>query len=154
MNKESSAADIAIRLLGEDDHLAATGLLAHLNPDCPGSTLVERFRTILADHPHYHPYGAFLDGRMVGFAGVWIGTRIWSGRYLEVDNLVVHPGHRSLGVGTLLLDHFVALARERDCRMVVLDSYTSNHPSHRLYHRLGFEIWGYHFVKPLAGDLR
>jgi predicted GNAT family acetyltransferase len=32
----------------------------------------------------------------------------------------------------------------------VLDSYTSNHASHRLYHRLGYEIRGFHFIKPLA----
>lgn len=153
MSEKPAAEGVAIRPLATDEHLAATGLLAHLNPDCPSPTLIERFEAILRDHPHYQPYGAFLDGQLVGFAGIWIGTRIWSGRYLEIDNLVVHPEHRSSGVGSLLIEHLTELARRKECRMVVLDSYTSNHPSHRLYHRLGFEIWGYHFVKPLAGDL-
>ena len=49
----------------------ATGLLAHLNPDCPIPVLLERFRRILKDHPHYLPIGAFRGEKMVGFAGAW-----------------------------------------------------------------------------------
>jgi RimJ/RimL family protein N-acetyltransferase len=49
-----------------------------------------------------------------------------------------------------LIRHLEAIGRERDCKLLVLDSYTANHPSHRLYHRLGFEIWGFHFVKPIG----
>lgn len=139
------------RILDPDDALAATGLLAHLNPDLPTATLRERFETILREHPHYHPFGAFQDGKLVGLAGVWIATKIWCGRYLELDNIVVHPLHRSEGIGSVLIQAIEELAKQRNCNLLVLDSYTANHPSHRLYHRLGFEIWGFHFVKPLAG---
>jgi ribosomal protein S18 acetylase RimI-like enzyme len=62
----------------------------------------------------------------------------------------VDPELRSGGVGTRLIRHLEAIGRERDCKLLVLDSYTANHPSHRLYHRLGFEIWGFHFVKPIG----
>ena len=67
-----------------------------------------------------------------------------------MDNLVVHPDARSAKIGTRLIQNLEATAREESCEIMVLDSYTSNHPSHRLYHRLGFEIWGFHFVKPLG----
>jgi GNAT superfamily N-acetyltransferase len=141
---------LCIRPLEESDHLAATGLLVHLNPDCPTEVLIRRFRTILADHEHYHPLGAFKDGTMIGFGGAWIATKIWCGRYLEVDNIVVHPEHRSSGVGAALMERFETLAKEKDCNIAVLDSYTSNYKSHRFYHRHGFEIWGFHFVKQLG----
>ncbi len=139
-----------IRELGPEDINAATLLLADLNPGIPHDVLAERFRTILAEHPHYHAYGAFVEGELAAVASAWIATKIWCGRYLELDNLVVGPTRRSLGLGTALIRHLEEVARENDCNIAVLDSYTSNHASHRLYHRLGFEIWGFHFVKPLA----
>ena len=142
--------DLELRPLTKRDSLAATGLLAHLNPDCSTAVLRQRYETILAEHPHFRSIGAFLDGALVGLAGIWIATKIWCGRYLEIDNIVVHPLHRDKSIATALFAHLEELARSEDCNLLVLDSYTSNHPSHRLYHRLGFEIWGYHFVKPIA----
>ena len=142
-----------IRPLPEEDRPAAAALLGHLNPDYPAEVLEKRFMTILAEHDHYHPYGAYLDGKLVGLASAWIATKVWCGRYMEVDNIVVHSEHRSAGVGAALMEAMEQLAKERECRLLVLDSYTSNHASHRFYHRLGYEIWGFHFVKPLA-DLK
>lgn len=141
---------IEVRPITLPEHATATGLLAHLNPECPTPVLLERFRRILKEHPHYIPVGAFRDDRMVGFAGAWIATKIWCGRYLEIDNLVVHPDERSSGVGSALIEHLEKLGREEDCNLVVLDAYTHNHSSHRLYQRLGFEIWGFHFVRQIG----
>lgn len=142
--------DLQIRLLEPSDHLAATGLLVHLNPDCPTDVLLRRFRTIIEEHPHYFPVGAFSEDKLVGFAGVWIATKIWCGKYLEIDNFIVHPGHRSEGIGTALMDYLEAMAQEHGCNLQTLDAWTTNHASHRLYLRRGFEIWGFHFVKPLG----
>jgi ribosomal protein S18 acetylase RimI-like enzyme len=139
-----------IRQLVAEDLPAATALLAHLNPGIPAEVLGQRFETILAEHPHYHAFGAFVDGKLAAVASVWIATKIWCGRYLELDNIVVDPAQRSSGLGSALMQHLEAFGREQDCNLAVLDSYTSNHASHRLYHRLGFEIWGFHFVKPFG----
>ena len=141
---------VEIRTLDYADLPAASRLLGNLNPETPLSLVCERLTAILGDHPHYQIAGAFIDGRLVGVCGAWIATKIWCGRYLEIDNLVVDPELRSGGVGTRLLRHFEQLAVQNDCKIVVLDSYTSNHASHRLYHRLGFEIWGFHFIKPIG----
>jgi GNAT superfamily N-acetyltransferase len=139
-----------IRPLVSTDLPAASALLATLNPETPEAVIEERLATILTDHPHYHLIGAFAGDKLVGVAGAWVATKIWCGRYLEIDNLVVDPTQRSSGIGSLLISHLEATAREAGCRIIVLDSYTANHPSHRLYHRLGFEIWGFHFVKPIG----
>ena len=139
-----------IRELGPEDLPAATVLFGHLNPDIPAEVLRLRFQAILAELPHYPVFGAFLDGKMGAVAGAWIATKIWCGRYLEIDNLVVDPGLRSSGLGSALITHLEGFAKEKECNLAVLDSYTSNHASHRLYHRLGFEIWGFHFVKPFG----
>ena len=139
-----------IRPLGETDIDEATRLLGQLNPDTPLPLVKERLRTILEEHPHYQIVAAFDGERMVGLCGAWLATKIWCGKYLEVDNLVVDSEVRSAGIGSALIHHLEDLGRKLDCRILVLDSYTANHPSHRLYHRLGFEIWGFHFVKPIG----
>jgi GNAT superfamily N-acetyltransferase len=140
---------VILKPLGIDDAQDAAGLLTFLNPETPAETLAERLTEIFESHPHYHCVGAFSGTTLIGLAGAWIATKIWCGKFLEIDNLVVHPDHRSGKVGTQLIQHLEALARDQGCKFVTLDSYVSNHPSHRLYHRLGFEIWGFHFVKPL-----
>lgn len=141
--------EVVLQTLQHGDTAAAVELLALLNPTTPAAELEERLTTILTVHPHYRITGAYRSGKLVGLCGAWIATKIWCGKYLEIDNLIVHPDHRSSNIGTLLIRHFESLAKEENCRIVTLDSYTSNHPSHRLYHRLGYEIWGFHFVKPL-----
>jgi len=143
-------ADIRIRPLVSKDLPHAAALLVTLNPETPVDVIQERLQTILAEHPHYHLVGAFAGEHLAGIAAAWIATKIWCGRYLEIDNLVVDPAQRSSGIGSLLIRHLEGIAREKDCKIVVLDSYVSNHPSHRLYYRLGFEVWGYHFVKPIG----
>lgn len=143
-------ADIRIRPLEISDLPQAAALLAILNPETPPSVIEDRLKTILTEHPHYHLVGAYAGDTLAGVAAAWIATKIWCGRYLEIDNLVVDPQQRSTGVGSLLIRHLEEIAREKDCKILVLDSYVSNHPSHRLYYRLGFEAWGYHFIKPIG----
>ncbi|MCU0748258.1 MAG: GNAT family N-acetyltransferase [Akkermansiaceae bacterium] len=141
---------IDVRTLDSSNLADAAHLLGKLNPDTPAHLVRERLATILAEHPHYHLIGAFAGPKLVGVCGAWVATKIWCGRYLEIDNLVVDPECRSGGVGTQLIRHLENIAQEKECTLLVLDSYTNNHPSHRLYHRLGFEIWGFHFIKPIG----
>jgi len=142
--------EIHLQPLGDADVPAAVELLAFLNPGTPAETLRQRLATILAEHPHYRAIGAFSEGKLVGLCGAWIATKIWCGKYLELDNLIVHPDMRAGKIGTRLIQRMEEIGRAEQCALLTLDSYTSNHPSHRLYHRLGFEIWGFHFVKPLV----
>jgi len=139
-----------LRILTATDLEAASELLVFLNPETPAQTVAARLHTILTDHSHYRIIGAFSGKTLVGVASAWIATKIWCGRYLEIDNLVVAPSHRSMGIGRLLIQWLEGLAATEACNTVVLDSYTANCPAHRLYHRLGFEIWGFHFVKPIG----
>jgi ribosomal protein S18 acetylase RimI-like enzyme len=141
---------LTIQTLAKEHLEEAVRLLGFLNPETSTSVLTERLRSLWDDHPHYQLLGAFAGADLVGICGAWIATKMWCGRYLEIDNLVVDPERRSSGAGTRLIEHLVELGRSMDCRIIVLDSYTGNHASHRLYHRLGFEIWGFHFIKPIG----
>ena len=89
------------------------------------------------------------NNETVGLAGFWIASKLWCGRYLELDNVIVHPNHRSKGIGKILTNYLVDKAIENDCTMVVLDAYTTNFAAHKFYINHGFVPKGFHFVKYL-----
>lgn len=128
----------------------AAKLLTFLNTESPEEVLLKRLQTILAQYPNYQLWGAIREGKLVGVAGIWLGTKVWCGNYLEIDNLVIHPDYRSKGIGSLLLERLENVGLQNDCNVLVIDSYTNNHASHRLYHKLGFEIWSFHFVRKIG----
>lgn len=128
----------------------AARLLTYLNTESPEEVLLKRLQTILAQYPNYQLWGAIREGKLVGVAGVWLGTKVWCGNYLEIDNFVIHPDYRSKGIGSLLLERLENVGLQNDCNVLVIDSYTNNHASHRLYHKLGFEIWSFHFIRKIG----
>lgn len=66
----------------------------------------------------------YLDIHSVRF-----GVRAW------VEDLAVHPNHRSQGTGKALLDGAKAWARERGATHLELDSATDRADAHRFYER-------------------
>ncbi|MDX1680240.1 MAG: GNAT family N-acetyltransferase [Akkermansiaceae bacterium] len=144
---------LVIRLVEPSDLPDALRLLAGLNPEVDEDELKRRMKTIRENHGHYELHGAFEGGNLVAVCGAWVATKLWCGRYLEIDNIVTDPERRSEGLGTRLMEAMEELARKRNCEILVLDSYASNTSSHRLYHRLGYEIKGFHFVKALGAVL-
>ncbi len=85
----------------------------------------------------------------IGLAGFWIGTKLWSGKYLELDNVVVHENFRSKGIGSRMTNYLNQKALDENCNMVVLDAYTTNFGAHKFYMNHGFVPKGFHFVNYL-----
>ena len=81
-----------------------------------------------------------------------ITIKLWCGKYLELDNVIVHPTHRSKGVGKLLTTYLVQKAIDLNCKSVALDAYTHNFSAHKFYYNHGFVPKGFHFVKFLEED--
>jgi GNAT superfamily N-acetyltransferase len=76
------------------------------------------------------------SGELVGFCtayqdmhSVRFGYRAW------VEDLAVHPGRRSHGIGKALLDAAKAWARERGATHLELDSAETRTDAHRFYKR-------------------
>jgi ribosomal protein S18 acetylase RimI-like enzyme len=44
------------------------------------------------------------------------------GKYIEIDNFIVHPEHRSKGLGKMMTDYIDVKAKEENCSMIVLDA--------------------------------
>lgn len=116
----------------------------------PGVT-AERYDFLLDDMlAHgYRMAAVFEEADCVGISGIWVATKIYSGRYLEMDNVVVAETHRSKGIGQLLTDFVISFAQSEGCKTIMLDAYLENEKAHVFYERAGFLKRGYHFIKKL-----
>jgi ribosomal protein S18 acetylase RimI-like enzyme len=100
--------------------------------------------------PHnYKQLIVTLEDKTIGLSGFWIGVKLWCGRYLELDNVIVHPDFRSKGIGSLLTNTLNDIAIANDCNMMALDAYTTNFGAQKFYFNHGFVPKGFHFVKYL-----
>lgn len=95
---------------------------------------------------------ARLGGRVVGFASITLKTHLWHGGLIAwVDELVVDVEYRGHGIGRLLLDRLLALAQEKGCRAMELDSAFHRVEAHGFYEKLGFEKRAILFSRNIAG---
>jgi GNAT superfamily N-acetyltransferase len=100
--------------------------------------------------PHnYSQVAVFQGDECLGLTGLWYGVKLWSGKYMEIDNFIVHPKHRSKGIGKMLTDFVNQKATDLECTMIVLDAYTQNFTAHRFYYNQGYAPRGFHFTKIL-----
>ena len=132
------------KLRGKNEMLAHIDLLRDLYPALEESDYSRQLDEML---PHnYFQVGAFDGDRCLGISGVWIGNKLWCGKYLEIDHIVIRNEIRSKGIGKRLVDFLKTLAEKEQCNSIGLDSFTFNHQSHKFFFREGFEIKGFHFV--------
>ena len=122
-------------------------LIQHLNPHMEFSRYEQLLHQMLPNN--YQMVGVFDREMCIGLSGYWIGTKLYSGKYLEVDNFVVDEQYRSQGVGKLLLDWLTSEAGRQGCETMMLDAYVVNNAAHKFYLREGFAIKGFHFLKRL-----
>lgn len=100
--------------------------------------------------PHNYGQVAVYEGEnCLGLTGYWIGTKLWCGRYLELDNVVVSKKYRSKGAGKKLFDFMQKKAEEENCNMLALDSYSDNFKAHKFFYGQGFIPRGFHFINIL-----
>jgi GNAT superfamily N-acetyltransferase len=85
----------------------------------------------------------------IGLSGFWVSTKIYSGKYMEMDNVVIAESARNQGIGQLMSEYLEKIAREEGCQMMALDAYLENVAAHRFYERQGFVAKGFHFLKKL-----
>lgn len=119
----------------------------------PSLKLEEYSSELDAMIPHnYGQVAVFDNDKCVGLSGFWIGTKLWCGKYLELDNIVVLGEYRSKGVGKMLFDFLRTKGEQADVTMLALDSYTSNFKAHKFFYNEGFAPRGFHFISILKPE--
>ena len=122
----------------------ANKLHPHLDLATVRASMEEMFQ-----FPTYHCFCVFQNGRPIALSNGWITVRIYSGKQLEVDNVVVDPDLRSQGVGKFFFAHIQDWAIKNDCKTIELNTFVQNSKSHKFYFNEGYKILGFHFQKGL-----
>lgn len=71
------------------------------------------------DHDLFRCRIALVDEVIVGFATFFTAYYTWVGKCLYLDDLFVTQTYRNQGIGEMLLDDTIAIAKAEDCQRVV-----------------------------------
>lgn len=94
---------------------------------------------------------AWLGTEVVGFISLQLQFHLHHARWIaEIQELVVMPQARSLGVGKALLAWAEQQARHRHAELLELSTSTKRVDAHRFYIREGYQATHLRFTKPLA----
>jgi [ribosomal protein S18]-alanine N-acetyltransferase len=77
------------------------------------------------------------DCTVAGFCAFWLVFD-----EIHINNVAIRPKFRGRGIGTALLHHVLAEARNLGARRATLEVRASNDGARRLYDRLGFYVAG------------
>lgn len=139
--------DYTVRLLQKEEFIEVIPLVKLLNPALQEEVLLARMEEMKKEK---YECAAVFDGtEIIAVCGLWFNTRFYSGRQVEVDNVVVLEEYRSKKIGRLLMDWVYAYAQDLGCNTVELNTYVSNPRSHKFYYNEGFVILGFHMQKKL-----
>jgi hypothetical protein len=108
---------------------------------------IHSYLTAMFDLPTYHCFGLWQNGKLVAMSNGWITVRFYSGKQLEVDNVIVDPDLRSKGVGKHFFTHIQDWAVRNSCNTIELNTFVQNSKSHKFYYNEGYAILGFHFQK-------
>jgi len=97
----------------------------------------------------YHLFGGFVEGELVGVAGVLVKGMLHHARHAWLYDLVVDEARREEGYGTALLEFVEEWAEKWGCESVALASPLAKEATHRYYENRDYEKWGYVIEKRL-----
>ncbi len=104
-------------------------------------TLTKEYRGRLYEDHVEEPrvFAACLDDEAVGW--IEIGYDKWNNR-MRVWEFLVAEKSRKRGIGTMLMNWAILVAREKGARMLVLETQTNNAVAIDFYLKFGFELIG------------
>ena len=99
--------------------------------------LVERLAA-----PGFTRFGAFADARLIGLAGLQIRPGAKERHKAHLFSMYVDAKHRRNGLAQRLVEAVITGARDRGALVLHLSVTVGNVAAHRLYHRMGFTVYG------------
>ena len=139
---------IAFSILSKNEIVAIAKLGKQLNPKLTEEELQDYLIQMFA-FDNYICFGVFQDGQLIGISSGWTTIRFYSGKQLEVDNVIIDEQHQSKGIGKLFFEFIEEWAKTNNYKTIELNTYVQNSKSHKFYYNQGFSVLGFHFWKQL-----
>jgi len=96
-------------------------------------------------------FAAVLDGEQVGW--VELGYDKWNNR-MRIWEFLVKKEHRRKNLGTALMKHAVAIAKQKGARMLVLETQSCNVLAIEFYLKQGFDLIGFDLAAYSNEDIK
>ena len=145
MRRSDRSSDVVIREAIEEDIPCIVMLLEHgsLVEGKEDPTVLAPYRAALAEITQSAGgvLVAEVGGQVVGVCQLIVFRHMQAkgGLCAEVESVHVHPDHRGLGIGTVLMGAAIQRARGLGCYRMQLTSNNARPKAHRFYEALGFE---------------
>lgn len=98
-------------------------------------------------HPDSVFYFAILDGEVAGYMKInekSTQTEQGHGKALELQRIYVYAARKGKGIGKLLLQKAMSIAKEKNAVYLWLGVWEKNYPAIAFYKKLGFEKFSEH----------
>ena len=92
------------------------------------------------NHPYYWFVVAERDGEIIGLSFYFIRYSTWKGRFLFLEDLVVKESFRNKGIGALLFEETIRIAKELDVKGMVWQVLDWNKNAIRFYEKYNSDI--------------
>jgi GNAT superfamily N-acetyltransferase len=130
-----------------EDMLPHYNLIVQLSPQLTFESYEALLKQMVPNN--YFQAAAYDDETCIAVSGYWICTKLYSGKYIEIDNFIVDEGYRSKEVGKQLLKWMLEEGKLQGCKTAMLDAYVENFKAHRFYYKEGFVARGFHYLKKI-----
>jgi ribosomal protein S18 acetylase RimI-like enzyme len=147
---------IKIRTAKKNDIPLVLGLLYELGrPKPEKDSDLDLFRNLvkkqIADSDKTILIAEKNDVNVVGLVSIVFLPRLNQiGHELYIPELIVTEKYRNQGIGTMLINACVSLAKQKGCKKLRLESGNKRRESHKFYEDLGFESKSLSFTKNLV----
>lgn len=142
--------NLKFKLIHPIEYKAKTlDLLQQLNPEMD----IEWIENVLIEMvkiPNYTCFGLFLDDALIGISSGWTTVRIYCGKQIELDNVIIDSKIQSKGYGKYFMNAIEEWCKKNDYLSIGLNTYVQNSRSHKFYFNEEFKILGFHFEKKLT----
>lgn len=123
-------------------------LTEQLNPNLAKEEQLSR-QTAMFEFQNYRCFGFYSNDLLVGVMSGWITVRLYSGRQIEIDNVVIDSSMHSKGHGKIFINLVQKWAQDQGCISMELNTYIHNTKSHKFYFNEGYRFMGLHMQKDI-----
>ena len=109
--------------------------------------VLENRQVEMFEFENYRCFGIYKKEKLLGVASGWITVKLYSGKQLEIVNVIIDLTNQSKGLGSRFMEFIENWASNYDCNTVELNSFAQNNRSHKFYFNKGYHILGFHFQK-------
>lgn len=127
--------------------LAAFSLLKENYPDLTLEMMQSQVEQMLAAQIKF--LLVYEETEIVAFASYWLGTRFYSGSFIQIESVVVRKDKQNQAIGNKIIDYVEDIGRKASCQKYVLDVFVENDKAQKLYLRKGFCHRGFHLTKDI-----